>query len=102
MSGDLEPLPEIPLRLAPESSKAKAVVEGGFGYSPAGDRHKLGGRPDWIQGDETPDCPECEGPMDFYAQLDHLGSLEALQDNGMIYVFLCRECYTTEAVLQYD
>lgn len=40
--------------------------------------------------------------MDFYGQLDHLGSVEGLQDAGMIYVFLCRECYTTEALLQYS
>ena len=40
--------------------------------------------------------------MDFYGQLDHLGSVEGLKDGGMIYVFLCRECYTTEAVLQFQ
>ncbi len=102
MPDDLEALPEIPLRMTPETSKAKAVVAGDFGYSPAGDRHKLGGKPDWLQGDETPDCPECEEPMEFYAQLDNLGSVEGLRDGGMIYVFLCRECYTTEALLQYD
>jgi hypothetical protein len=97
-----EPIPEIPLRLAPDSSKAKAIVAGGYGYQEAGDRHKLGGEPDWIQVDETPECPECGEPMEFYGQLDHLGSIEGLKDGGMIYVFLCRECYATEAVLQYS
>jgi hypothetical protein len=97
---DYEPIPEIPLRTAPESSKAKAVVAGNYGYSEAGDKHQLGGTPDWIQSDEPPACPECGEPMDFYGQLDHLGSVESLRDCGMIYVFLCRVCYTTEAVLQ--
>ncbi|MGL6074675.1 MAG: hypothetical protein ACRC8S_10985 [Fimbriiglobus sp.] len=97
-----EAIPEIPLRMAPETSKAKALVAGNYGYQEAGDRHKLGGQPDWIQADETPDCPECSEAMEFYGQLDHLGSVEGLQDLGMIYVFLCRECYTTEAILQYS
>ncbi len=94
---ELEPIPEIPLKLAPETSKAKAIVEGSHGYAAAGDEHKIGGQPDWLQNDETPECTE---PMDFYAQLDHLGSLEGLHD-GRIYVFVCRECYTIEALLQY-
>lgn len=102
MAGNPESFPEIPLRMEPETSKAKALVDGTFGCQAAGDRHKLGGKPDWLQDDETPDCPECEEPMDFYGQLDNLGSVEGLKDGGMIYVFLCRECYVTEAVLQYD
>jgi hypothetical protein len=96
-----ESIPEIPLKMVPESTKAQAVVRGNHGYTEAGDGHKLGGTPDWIQSDETPDCPECGEPMDFYGQLDHLGSVESLRDSGMIYVFLCRECYTTAAILQH-
>jgi hypothetical protein len=98
----VEPIPEISLKMVPECSKAHAVVNGSFGYSEAGNGHKLGGSPDWIQSDETPDCPECGEPMDFYGQLDHLGSIESLKDEGMIYVFLCRECYATETVLQFN
>ena len=95
-------IPEIPLKMVPESSLAKAVVQGDHGYREAGDRHKLGGKPDWIQSDETPVCPECEDSMDFYGQLDNLGSIESLKDEGMVYVFVCRECYATKAILQYD
>ncbi len=98
---DRQPIPEIPLRMAPESAVAKVLVEGGYGLEP-GDRNKLGGDPDWLQGDETPDCPVCGEPMEFYGQLDHLGGVEALKDCGMVYVFLCRECYTTKAVLQFS
>lgn len=43
---DREPIPEVPLRMAPKSSKAKALVAGTFGHEEAGDRHKLGGSPD--------------------------------------------------------
>lgn len=80
----MEAIPEIPLKMVPESSLAKAVVQGSYGHHEAGDRHKLGGKPNWIQSDETPDCPECNEPMDFYGQLDHLGSIESLKDEGMI------------------
>ena len=98
----MEAIPEIYLKMVPESSKAKAVVEGNHGYQPAGDQHKIGGTPDWLQSPEVPHCPECEEEMDFYGQLDHLGSVESLKDMGRIYVFLCRTCYTTETVLQFD
>ena len=96
-----QPIPEIPLKMVPESAVAKVLIEGGYGWQP-GDENKLGGDPDWIQYDETPDCPECGEPMEFYGQLDHLGAIEALNGGGMIYVFLCRECYATESVLQFS
>lgn len=99
---DRTPIPEIPLLMSPKSSNAKAIVSGSFGHQQAGDKHKLGGDPDWIQGDETPECSECCEPMEFYGQFDHLGDIESLKDFGMIYVFLCRECYTTESVLQFS
>ena len=98
---DRDPIPEIPLRMVPDGPLTIALVKG-LGREAAGDRHKLGGDPQWIQADETPSCSECREPMEFYGQLDHLGSVEGLVDCGMIYVFLCRECYTTEAVLQYS
>ena len=99
---DRDPIPEIPLQMSPVTSKAKALVEGNYGQLAAGDRHKLGGKPDWIQGDETPECSECGESMEFYGQLDHLGNVEALKDLGMIYVFVCRDCYITDTVLQYS
>jgi hypothetical protein len=95
-----EPLPEIRLKMLPDTPETITLVKGS-GREAAGDRHKLGGDPDWIQAEETPSCGECDEPMTFYGQLDHLGDVEGLKDDGMIYVFLCRECYTTEAVLQY-
>ncbi len=98
--GIREPIPEIPLLLAPNTPLEKALVKGA-GREAAGDRHKIGGDPDWIQADETPDCGECGEPMEFYGQLDHLGAVEGLVDAGMIYVFLCRECYMVVAVLQH-
>ena len=75
-------------------------------------RSKLGGKPDWIQSDYTPDCPSCSDPMHFVYQIDSIDHV--LRDNwsngerptymfgdaGMIYVFFCFECSETESVFQ--
>lgn len=62
--------------------------------------HKIGGEPDWIQGDETPKC--CGVPAMFYGQLGSLGGKYDLIDNGIIYVFICRKCLNAYAVFQFS
>ena len=81
-----------------------------------GQRTKLGGEPDWDQGDECPTCPECKLAMSFVAQIDSVehqsrtnphsreaGSDEQhwmFADVGMIYVFFCFDCLETKSVFQ--
>src|SRR4051812_8084386 len=96
-----KPLPELKVTLARVERGQKAV--------PAREpfvRTKLGGKPDWIQGEETPECPDCSEPMIFVAQVDSIdGNAEAnhlplntgktlfmFGDAGMIYVFYCYDC----------
>jgi hypothetical protein len=62
--------------------------------------HKIGGEPDWIQGDETPQC--CGQSALFYGQLASLGGKYDLIDNGIIYVFICRACLQTHSVFQFS
>ena len=54
---------------------------------------QLGGRPEWIQAEEVPDCPVCGQPMTFVAQLeegyDHEHS--ANYGGGTAYAFRCRD-----------
>ena len=72
-----------------------------------GMRTKLGGKPDWIQGDDTPTCDSCGMAMTFVAQIDSIEHdndhnplrRDALADKdymfgdvGMIYVFHCFDC----------
>jgi len=38
--------------------------------------------------------------MTFYGQLDSVGDAVCLADCGMIYVFVCFDCYETKSVLQ--
>ncbi|MGI8966550.1 MAG: hypothetical protein ACR2H1_10750 [Limisphaerales bacterium] len=94
-------IPEIPLKPAPKTAPAKKAI--GFKWNDeAGKRHKLGGKPDWLQKkrDETPNCADCREKMTFYGQLDSIGSEYDLADCGMIYVFVCFGCFTTQSVLQ--
>ncbi len=62
--------------------------------------HKIGGDPDWIQGDETPEC--CGQPAVFYGQLGSLDRKHDLIDNGLIYVFICRKCLKSHSVFQFS
>ena len=78
-------------------------------------RTKLGGEPEWIQGEESPNCPHCDKTMTFVAQIDSvehdsrhnplrrdcLGEQDYMfGDVGMIYVYFCFECCTPACVHQ--
>lgn len=62
--------------------------------------HKIGGEPDWIQDDETPEC--CGQRAVFYGQLGSLDKKHDLIDNGLIYVFLCRKCHKSHSIFQFS
>jgi hypothetical protein len=38
--------------------------------------------------------------MTFYGQLDSIGDNIVLADCGMVFVFICFECFTSKSVLQ--
>jgi hypothetical protein len=91
-------IPEIPLSLVPGTPEAEAVI--GFAWAKdMGKRSKIGGDPDWIQGPDRPAC-SCGSEMSFYGQLDSVGDSVCLADCGMVYVFICFDCFTSSAVLQ--
>jgi len=92
-------IPPVPLIAAPETPEAKAAVGFKWAGPPIGNRHRIGGSPDWSQADETPTCL-CGKHMDFYAQLDSLGDDYCLADCAMIFVFVCWDCFETKSVLQ--
>lgn len=57
---------------------------------------KLGGKPNWIQNDETPVCPSCRERMTFVGQIDSFDdNWQTLKgddryyftDDGMLYIF---------------
>jgi uncharacterized protein YwqG len=79
-------------------------------------RSKLGGVPNWDQGDETPTCPDCQQEMVFIGQIDSIEHdskrnphrIDCLSkeqqymmgDVGQIFVFFCFECLWPSAVFQ--
>ena len=93
-------IPEIPLVPQPETDAARQALGFRWAGPEMGKRHKLGGAPAWIQNDDTPQCPDCQNAMTFYGQLDSVGDDVCLADCGMIYVFVCFDCYECQAILQ--
>ena len=65
-------IPPVPLIPKPETSEAQHAVGFKLAGEPIGKRHRIGGTPEWIQGEDIPAC-SCGKPMDFYGQLDSLG-----------------------------
>jgi len=79
-----------------------------------GMRTKFGGDPDWVQNNDRPECYFCKRPMTFVAQIDsieHFDPSNPLRREhadqqwmfggvGMIYVFFCFYCQTTQSVYQ--
>jgi hypothetical protein len=64
---------------------------------------KLFGEPDWIQGDETPDCDCCNKPMRFVAQLEEGPDYKTAMNfggGGMAYLFDCTTGKTAKFLWQ--
>ncbi len=93
-------VPPFRLQCVPLDDDAATLPKFKWAGKGIGERSKLGGEPDFIQGDETPQCPGCRMPMTFYAQLDSLDDDIMLADCGMIYVFVCFDCNETVSILQ--
>ncbi len=90
-------------RLIPEplSEDAAALLQRPPYVDPSiGERHRLGGTPDLLQEEDWPTCATCREPMTFYAQLDAIpsGGFD-LADAGLIYVFVCFDCFDVRALL---
>jgi hypothetical protein len=84
-----------------------------------GERSKLGGKPDWLQYDATPNCESCRDRMTFVAQIDSIEmytkqnphAIDSIRhrskqqymfgDVGMLYVFYCFDCLKTKSILQF-
>lgn len=91
-----------PFRLRPEPLNEEAANVPKFEWAPdeIGTRHRLGGRPDFIQKAEWPNCSCCGSSMTFYAQLDSINDEFIIADCGMIYVFICFQCNETKSLIQ--
>jgi len=100
-------LPEVTVELI--KLPRHIIVEKRDPTDNVGGRTKLGGEPTWIQDDATPHCQECRQKMSFIGQIDSLDNLPENKniiedymfgDVGMIYIFFCFDCTTTQSVFQ--
>jgi len=92
-------LPEIEIVLNPKTSEAVDIIGFQWAGDNIGKRSKIGGSPNWIQNPEWPKCT-CNKKMTFYGQLDSIGDECNIADCGMIYVFLCFDCFETKSIIQ--
>ncbi|MCV3765578.1 hypothetical protein [Rhizobium sp. TRM95796] len=93
-------IPPFKLSLVPLNDEAAKLEKFQWAGGGVGDRNRLGGKPDFLQGEEYPACMECGRKMRFYAQLDSLNDEFIIADCGMIYVFMCFECVETQSIIQ--
>ena len=83
--GGEDDLPHQPATLTPVAKAARKT--------------KLGGRPGWIQNEETPDCPKCQSRMSFALQLAS-GKGISYGDMGNLYAFICADCEILATLIQ--
>lgn len=90
-----------PFKLIPTPLDSEAEELPKFQWAPeeVGSRHQLGGSPRFLQSDVVEQC-NCGKDMTFYAQLDSISDEFILADCGMIYVFVCFDCFETRSVFQ--
>ncbi|MES0864214.1 hypothetical protein ABLN87_17825 [Ruegeria sp. SCPT10] len=96
----MKEIPEIPLVMQATTMEAEREI--GFKWADAsvGRRSKIGGKPDLVQDGCRQVCKSCGSEMTFYAQIDSVGDEVCLADVGMVYVFVCFDCFTSESFVQ--
>ena len=96
----MKQFPPFRLTTKPLNEEAATLPPFKWAAREVGKRHKLGGAPDFIQDPEWPTCPGCTSKMSFYGQLDSVNDEYSIADAGMIYVFLCLDCYKSVSIVQ--
>jgi hypothetical protein len=92
-------IPPFKLVAEPLNDEAATLPPFKWAGEKIGKRHRLGGEPDFLQKPQIPIC-SCGKQMTFYAQLDSINDEFVLADCGMIYVFVCFDCFDTKSILQ--
>ena len=96
----MKSIPPFRLILEPLSDEAKAMPKFRWAPPEVGTRNQIGGAPAFIQSTEHPCCPQCHQAMTFFAQLDSISDEVCLADCGLVYVFVCFDCYETASFIQ--
>lgn len=93
-------IPAFQLRPEPLTPEAAGLPPFRSADPEIGTRHRLGGEASFVGTDQYPRCDSCSETMTFYGQLDSVGDDFALADAGVVQVFVCFDCFTSEAVIR--
>lgn len=100
---DRRTMTEIPpFKLIPEPLTEEAADLAPFKWADpdVGSRHRLGGEPSLLQRAEYPSCADCGQTMIFYGQLDSINDDYVLGDVGLVFVFICFDCFTSTSFIR--
>lgn len=92
-------IPPFKLVTEPLNSEAASLPPFKWAGGDVGRRHQLGGEPTFLQKPQLPIC-SCGKQMTFYGQLDSINDEFVLADCGIVYVFVCFDCFETKSILQ--
>jgi Domain of unknown function (DUF1963) len=95
----MKKIPPFKLVPKPQSEDATNLPKFKWTSKEIGTRHQLGGEPNFLQNESWPECPSCREEMTFYGQFDSVNDDICIADCGMIYVFLCFDCYKTVSMV---
>lgn len=101
MSNDaMKTIPPFKLIPEPQSEEARNLPKFKWAPKETGTRHQLGGEPSFLQNAIWPVCPHGHGRMTFYGQLDSINDDFCIADCGLVYVFICFDCYESISIVQ--
>jgi Domain of unknown function (DUF1963) len=95
----MKKIPPFNLVPEPQNDEARNLPKFKWADKEIGTRHQLGGEPHFLQSESWPECPRCREKMTFYGQLDSVNDDICIADCGMIYVFVCLDCYETASMV---
>lgn len=95
-------VPEFILRAEPLDDAAASAAGSRSAGPEIGTRHRIGGEPTELSPIDYPRCGSCPELMTFYGQLDSIGDDYAIADAGVVHVFVCFDCFETEARISSD
>ncbi|KPA21849.1 hypothetical protein shim_17340 [Shimia sp. SK013] len=93
-------LPEFKIDLTPKSEEATRTMGFKWADDRVGQRSKIGGTPDLPEGATAPPCPSCGKETSFVSQLDSIGDDLAFADVGLLFTFVCFDCFEAVSFIQ--
>ena len=96
----MKKIPPFKLVPEPQNEEARGLPKFKWAGEEIGTRHRLGGEPEFLQDATWPSCSSCRKAMTFYGQLDSINDDICIADCGMIYVFVCFDCFQTTSIIQ--